>query len=199
MNIAALRRLLPVLFAAALTCCTSLRQDPGFNPPPAGTATPGVPAGLDFDASRLTAAQCAAWLDQQLPPHIWHGDEKVIALQPGRVLFTGGLCRQYRTFSAPDSLTWHLREIPVASVTPDAFGPVTHNPGVTRINSNWSFTVTGPWTRRWETRDTTTNKITSRGTAKADSVTLNFTSRAAAVQARAVMIRLALLTNGGQA
>lgn len=194
MNPPALRHIIAAVCAAALAACTPLRQDPGFTPPPA-TATPGVPAGLDFDASRLTAAQCAAWLDQQLPPYIWHGDEKVIAHQPGRVVFSGGKCRQYRTFSAPGSLTYHLREIPITSVTPDAFGPVTHNPGATRINSNWSFTVSGPWTRRWEAWDTATNKVTSRGTASADSVTLAFTSPRAATQARAVMIRLARLSH----
>ena len=193
MNYSTLRGLLPAVCAAAFAACTPLKQDPGFNPPPA-TPAAGVPGGLDFDASRLTAAQCAAWLDQKLPAYIWHGEEKDMTLQPGRVILSGGMCRQYRTFRSPDTLTFHLREIPLASVTPAAFGPVTHNQGASRIDSNWSFTVTGPWTRRWETWDTSRNKVTSSGTAAAGSVILYFTSQAAATQARAVMLRLAELT-----
>lgn len=198
MNCSTLRRLLPAVCAVTLAACAPLSQDPGFNPPPPAPATAGVPSGLHFNASRLTAAQCAAWLDQKLPPYIWHGEEKDIALQPGRVIFSDGMCRQYRTFSSPGTLTRHLREIPVGSVTTAAFGPVINNPGDSRIDSNWSFTVTGPWTRRWETVDTATQKVTSHGTAAAGDVTLCFTSETAASQARAVMLRLAKLLNKAQ-
>lgn len=194
MNSATLRRLLTALCTAALASCSHLQHDPGFNPPPPATAA-GVPRGLDFNPARLSAARCAAWLDQTLPAYIWHGDEKEIALQPGRVVLGDGMCRQYRTFTAADSRTYHLREIPLASVTPEAFGPVTHNAGASARDTNWSFTVTGPWTRRWETWDTARDKITSSGTAPADNAILYFTSPRAATQARAVMIRLARLSH----
>lgn len=193
-------RLLPLLAVplVLVSCQTagSLQKDPGFSPPPA-TSTAGLPGGLDFDPGKLSAAQCAAWLDQKLPPYIWHGEERDFTLTSGRVVFTRGHCRQYRVFSSPTVRTWHLREIPVKSVTSNCFGPVVSALNAPAADRNHYFEVSGPWTRQWETLDLTTQKVTAHGKVKAGNVTLHFTTRAAAEKARAVMMRLATLLQSG--
>ncbi len=186
------RPLLPALLALLTASCAStgsLRDDPGFLPAPV-SEDPGLPRGLNFDAGALTAPQCVAWLDRSLQPYIWHGEELNLTLTHGRVTFTEGVCRQYRTFDSPALRTWHVREIPLGQVTPASLGEVSFNDAPNPVNRNYSFNVSGPWIRKWETMDLATQKVTSRGSARADRVTLSFTSRAAARQARAVMLRL---------
>jgi hypothetical protein len=185
------------IFLASCSSPGSLRDDPGFLPA-AGTSVAGVPDGLDFDPNSLTAAQCVAWLDQKLQPYIWHGKEKDLALTHGRVTFTDGVCRQYRMFTSPAVRTYHLRQIPVHQVVPASLGPVAGYAESDAVNRNYSFDVRGPWTRKWETWDLATNKVTSRGTVRGERVTFSFTGRAAALQAKAVMARLAELMQAGQ-
>jgi hypothetical protein len=192
---------LPAAIVWSLVSCAGvggLKKDPGFVA--AGKAGSGaLPEGLDFEVSSLDAAQCAAWLDEKLWPYIWHGEERDFALTLSRVVMKDGVCRQYRIFDSPSVRTYHLREVPAAAVTGAAFGPVVDNLKGPRTDRNHAFEIRAPWTRAWETWDVKAQKVTSRGRVEAESVTFYFTTRAAAVKAREVMMRLAVLAGKGNA
>lgn len=168
-----------VVVLAPCESADGLSGAPAFTPVLVLTVSE-LPQGLEFDVESQAANQSSARLDQKVPRFMWQGKEKDFTLQIRRVMLTKGKCRHCRVFNSDSVRAWHLREIPVSAVTPGGFGRVLSCLTAPMPDQNHYFESKGPWTRHRETWDVTHEKRTTSGRVKAHSVTLHFTTRAAA-------------------